>query len=124
VSVAQAVKRNAPNASCCNETIKGLSQAVRVPRYPVVTKHKLASADPWVLRTMLFQRLNSQRGQGDSAPTALRLGCLESCLALQPLYGLIDREPRRFQINARKPKRCSIKKCLGSPGSKLGTCIS
>src|SRR5262249_18576004 len=99
VSVAQTVECDPSNASCFDQALKCLRQAIRVPRYSFVTKHKLACADPWMLRSMLLQRLNGEGRERNRAPTALRLWRLECGLAFQPLYRLIDCEPRSFQIN-------------------------
>jgi len=48
MGVAQTVEGDPSNASRLDQAVERLGQTVRVPRYSIVAKEKLASADPWV----------------------------------------------------------------------------
>ena len=52
--MAQAVECDPSDASRFDQAIKRLRQAVRGPRYPIVTEHKLASTNPALLRSMFL----------------------------------------------------------------------
>ena len=79
------MERDPSHPRCYDQAVKRLRQAVRVPRYSVMTDHKLTCADPSLPGTMLFQRLNTQRWERNRTPTALRLWRLERRLAFRTL---------------------------------------